>query len=153
VHFASFDLNAPVFDAFGFPLSVQVVTLSNVYGLDLAQTSARREDDAFVVRAAGLSFAGQQERAAGTVLLRAELEAPGCLRVQLRARAPEPIRCTKLLWRGAGDAARDRGGRAGARRERDGRDPRLPEPPAAPIARAAQRRRAARRPLRRPARA
>jgi hypothetical protein len=60
VHFASFDLNDPVFDAFGFPLSVQVVTLSNVYGIDLAQTSARREEDAFVVRAAGLSHAGQQ---------------------------------------------------------------------------------------------
>ena len=100
MHFASFDLDDPVFDAFGFPLSVQVVTLSNVYGLDLAQTSARLEDDAFVVRAAGLSFAGQQERAAGTVLLRAEREAPGRLRVRLRARAPEPIRCTKLLWRG-----------------------------------------------------
>jgi hypothetical protein len=34
------------------------------------------------------------------VALRAELEAPGRLRVWLRAKASEPIRCTKLLWRG-----------------------------------------------------
>jgi hypothetical protein len=100
VHSASFDLRAPVFEAFGTLFSVQVVTLENVYGIDLAQTSAREEESAFVVRAAGLAFAGQQRRAPGVVLLRVEREAGGGLRVRLRAKAPEAIRCTQLLLRG-----------------------------------------------------
>ena len=100
MHFASFDLCDPVFEAFGFAFSVQVVTLANVYGPDAAQTSARHEDEAFVVRAAGLACAGQQERAPGAVVLRVENEPGGCLRVWLKAKAPEPIRCTKLLLRG-----------------------------------------------------
>jgi hypothetical protein len=100
VHFASFDPCDPVFDAFGFRLSLQVVTLSNVYGVDPRLTSARSEGEAFVVRAAGLGWAGGQERAPGTAVLRAERETPGRLRVSLRAKAPEPIRCIKLLLRG-----------------------------------------------------
>ena len=100
MHFASFDLRDPVFEAFGFAFSVQVVTLENVYGIDPAQTSAREEEGAFVVRAAGLAFAGQQQRAPGAVLLRIEPEAGGGLRLRWRAKAPEPIRCSKLLLRG-----------------------------------------------------
>jgi hypothetical protein len=100
VHFASFDLRDPVFEAFGLSFSVQVVTLANVYGIDPARTSARQEDAAFVVRAAGLAFAGQQQRAPGAVVLRIEPGADGSLRVWLKAKAPEPIRCSKLLLRG-----------------------------------------------------
>ena len=82
-------------------LSLQIVTLENLYGLDPARTSARQEGDDFAVRAAGLACAGQQlKRATGkaTLHLRAE-PAPGRLRVTIRARAPEPIRCVKLLLR------------------------------------------------------
>ncbi len=102
VHFASFDLRDPVFEASGFAFSVQVVTLENVYGIDPGQTSAREEDGAFVVRAAGLTWAGGRERAPGAVLLRVRPEGPGRVRVRvtLRAKAPEPIRCTKLVLRG-----------------------------------------------------
>lgn len=100
MHFASLDLRDPVFEAFGLAFSVQVVTLANVYGVDLAQTSAREEEPDYVVRSAGLAFADQPERAPGAVVLRIEREAQGKLRVRLRAKAPEPIRCTRLLLRG-----------------------------------------------------
>jgi hypothetical protein len=90
----------PVFDAFGFALSARIVTLSGVYGADLAQTSAREEEDAFVVRAARLLFAAQQEPAPGALLLRAEREAHGRLRIRLRAKAREPVRAVALFWRG-----------------------------------------------------
>ena len=104
VHFASFDLRDPVFEAYGFAFSVQVVTLENVYGIDPSQTSAREENGAFAVHAAGLTWAGGSERASGAVVLRVRPEGPGRvrLRVTLRAKAPEPIRCTKLLLRGLG---------------------------------------------------
>ena len=97
---ASFDLSDPVFEAFGACFSVQVETLANVYGIDLAQTSAREEEPAFVVRAAALLRADGRSRAPGAVVLRIEPEAGGSLRVRLRTKAPEPIRSTTLLLRG-----------------------------------------------------
>ncbi|HME68971.1 MAG TPA: hypothetical protein VKM54_03785 [Myxococcota bacterium] len=89
-----------IFDAYGIALSVQVVTLKNIYGLDPAQTSARFEGQAFVVRSAGLTSTGKCENAPGAVLLRVRSERPGRIRVHLRAKAPEAIRCTKLLLHG-----------------------------------------------------
>jgi hypothetical protein len=97
---ASFDLSDPVFEAFGVCFSVQVETLANRYGIDLAQTSAREEEPAFVVRAAALLRADGRSRAPGAVVLRIEPEAGGSLSVRLRAKAPEPIRSTTLLLRG-----------------------------------------------------
>jgi hypothetical protein len=100
VHFPSFDLRDPVFEAFGFAFSVQVVTLANVYGIDPERTRAHGEGGGFVVRASGLASAGQQERQPGSCELRVEPAPDGTLRVHLRAEAPEPIRCTKLVLRG-----------------------------------------------------
>ena len=92
------ELGDPVFEAFGACFSVQVATLANVYAVDLAQTSAREETPAFVVRAAALRCAGS--RVPGAVVLRIEPDPAGGLSVRLRAKAPEPIRSTTLLLRG-----------------------------------------------------
>jgi hypothetical protein len=102
VQFASFDLRDPVFDAYGFPLSFQLVTLENVYGLDPALTSARREGRSFSVRAAGLTFAGGSQGAAGKLVARVRRDGEGGVRVTIKARAPAPLRCVKLLVRGLG---------------------------------------------------
>jgi hypothetical protein len=99
VHFASFDLADPVFEAFGLRWSVQVVTLENLYGLDPARCEVERGGDVAWLRAGGLAWAGQQQRAPGEVELRLEREAPGRIRAASRARAPECIRCVKLLLR------------------------------------------------------
>jgi hypothetical protein len=99
VHFASFDLNYPIFDAHDLRLSVQVVARDNVYGVDPAQTSGRLEGDTFVVRSAGLSWAGGTQRADGKVVLRVRLDAPGRVSLRVKARANEPIRCVKILLR------------------------------------------------------
>jgi hypothetical protein len=100
MHFASFDLEDPVFEAHGFSLSLQIVTLENVYGIDPSRTSARDEDGVFVVRAAGLRSAGGREPAAGAAILRVRPGKPGQVRVQMKAKGPEPVRCVKLLVRG-----------------------------------------------------
>ena len=99
VHFASFDLEDPLYGAYGLRVSLQIVTLENLYGLDPAKTSARQEVGDFAVRAAGLACAGQQVKAEGKATLHLREAGTGRLRVAIRARAPEPIRCVKLLIR------------------------------------------------------
>ncbi|GEM_PF-3536603 len=98
--FSSFDMHDPIFDAHGIALSVEVATTQEIYNLDPAQTSARSEGQAFVVRSAGLTCARQHENASGAVLLRVRPEGPGRIRVRLRAKAPDTIRWTKLSLRG-----------------------------------------------------
>jgi hypothetical protein len=99
VQFASFDLGDPVFDAFGLRLSAQIVTVENLYGVDPGSVSARRDDARLALRAGRLQWAGGQARAEGGLELEVERGAEGALRVRLRARAPAPIRCAKLLLR------------------------------------------------------
>jgi hypothetical protein len=102
MHFASFDPKDPVFEVDGLRLSVQVVTRENVYGLDPAHTSARREVEGFVVRAAALRAGGGEIAAPGAVILRARPAGAAGTRLELKARARdgEPVRCVKLLVRG-----------------------------------------------------
>jgi hypothetical protein len=100
MHFASFDLRDPVFDAGGFRFSLQIVTLENVLGLDPAETAARDEGGIYVVRSAGLTAAGGTQRVRGAAVVRLVPAGRGRLRVGIRARSEAPIRCVKLLLRG-----------------------------------------------------
>lgn len=99
MQFASFDLRDPVVSALGFKLSVQVVTLENLYGLAADQIEAREGANFFEMRAERLAWAGQQERAPGCVELRLDRTPSGSLCAVIRAEAPDPIRCVKLLVR------------------------------------------------------
>lgn len=100
MQFASFDLRDPIFDAFGLRLSLQVVTLENLYGVARDRLEIRREGDTAILRASELAWAGQQERAPGEVELRVTRQpTPLRIRVSARARAPEKIRCLKFLLR------------------------------------------------------
>jgi hypothetical protein len=99
MHFPSFDLRDPVYEAHGLCFSVQIVTVENVYGLDPERTSARLEGGDFAVRSAGLAWAGQQVRAEGKATLHLRADSPARIRVAVRARGPAPIRCVKLLLR------------------------------------------------------
>jgi hypothetical protein len=104
VQFASFDPGDPIFEAFGLRVSLQIVTLENVYGLDPARTSARLESttggEELAVRAAGLTCAGGQVPVeAGKATLHLRDAGSGSVRATVRARAPAPIRCLKLVLR------------------------------------------------------
>jgi hypothetical protein len=102
---ASFDLRDPVFEAFGLCFSVHLVTLENLYGLDPERTQVERSGDAVHLAAAGLCWAGQQQRSPGRVEVRLRSDADGRVRVELSASAPERIRCAKLLLRDLDDPA------------------------------------------------
>jgi hypothetical protein len=99
VQFASFDLDDPVFELLGLRLSVQVVALENLYGVDPARARIEPAGAGVALRADGLRFAGGQVRAAGAVELEAVAKEGGGLRLRARARAPAPIRSVKLLLR------------------------------------------------------
>jgi hypothetical protein len=99
VQFASFDLGDPVFELCGLRVSVQLVTLENLYGV--APDGARAEATAGGARlvARGLRWAGGAEPADGGVVLDAERAPGGAVRLRVRARAPAPIRSVKLVLR------------------------------------------------------
>jgi hypothetical protein len=95
----SFDLKDPLFDCFGLAVSVQVVTLENLYGLEPSRVRIRRGDDRLDVHCNQLTWAGQQEEASGQVDLLALRIPDGSLRLRLRAHTGSPIRCLKVLLR------------------------------------------------------
>ena len=99
MQFASFDLGDPLFECFGRTLSVQIVTLENLHGLDPVRTEVVRSGEAIRIRASGLASAGQQERAAGEAEIEVVREGAERLRVRIRAGAAAKIRCAKLLVR------------------------------------------------------
>lgn len=90
VQFASFDLEDPVFPVLGLQLSVQVVTLENLYGLAADHVEVREGAGSFELTAEHLAWAGQQERAHGYVELRVDRAPTGSLRAVVRAGAPNP---------------------------------------------------------------
>jgi hypothetical protein len=99
MHFASFDLGDPVFDACGLRLSAQVTTLENLYGVDPERVRVETGAGRARIVATGLRSAGGQLRHPGTLELVVEETAPGVVRTRMSAQAPEPIRCVKLLLR------------------------------------------------------
>ena len=95
----SFDLKDPVFDCLGLAVSVQIVTLENLYGLLESRVRVQSQDDRVDVRCNRLAWAGQQEEASGNLDLRAQRNPDGSLRLRVRARTGSPIRCLKILVR------------------------------------------------------
>ena len=98
MQFYSFDLNDPIFELSGWNLSFQIITLENIYGLDPAQTTLSATADGWRLDCTRLSWAGQQQHAAGSFT--ADIQREGQrLRLTLAASAPHPIRAIKLLLR------------------------------------------------------
>jgi hypothetical protein len=100
VQFASFDLGDPVFELCGLRVSVQLVTLENLYGVDPEVARVEATASGAIVRAGGLRWAGGTEPAAGELTLAGEREPGGAVRLRVAvARAPAPVRSVKLLLR------------------------------------------------------
>lgn len=99
MQFYSFDLRDPIINIEGWHLSLQIVTLENIYGLDPEQTKIEKNDDCWHVTCTHLSWAGQQQRAKGVVRIQIKAENDRQLRLQIYAEAPHRIRAVKLLLR------------------------------------------------------
>ncbi|WP_119070208.1 hypothetical protein [Aggregatilinea lenta] len=99
MHFYSFDMKDPVFDLGMAHLSVQVITLENIYGLDPSRCQVTDEGGVWRVRCDQLRWAGGQHTAPGEVELVVQRESPDRLRVSVHASAPHKIRAVKVLLR------------------------------------------------------
>ena len=96
----SFDFRDPVFTLAQWQISLQVITLENVYGLDPDRAILQEDGDTWSLACTGLRWAGQQEPAPGQVTLRARRGPGERLRVAIQAAVPHRIRAVKLMLRG-----------------------------------------------------
>ncbi len=99
MHLYSFDFCDPIFELGRWKFSFQLITLENVYGLDSAHTTVQAEGGSWQLRCTGLSWAGQQQQASGSVVVDTHSEIDGCLRLSIKATAPHKIRAVKILIR------------------------------------------------------
>lgn len=98
MQFLSFDANDPRFQVGAWSISLQVITLENVYGLDPNATVIEAHKSGLRLMCSGLRWAGGQAAAAGGLRLDARFEGDA-LRLSLSADAPTPIRAVKLIVR------------------------------------------------------
>lgn len=103
-HF-SFDFRDPVFALGEWQVSVQVITFENTYGVDGDRCERTETDDGWSVRADGLTWAGGQEHASGSVGLDAVRLSDGeGIEIATRATHGETIRCVKIILSGLPEA-------------------------------------------------
>ena len=67
MHFYSFEQADPVFAVEQWKLSFQIITLENIYGLSPEHTAVSDDGDSVRLTCSMLSWAGQQQRAPGSV--------------------------------------------------------------------------------------
>jgi hypothetical protein len=99
MQFYSFDLNDPLIELDGWTLSFQVITLENIYGLPAERLRLTPTSDGLTVACDALSWAGQQQQAAGFFRAQLQREAGGRLRISVEAGATVAVRAVKLLIR------------------------------------------------------
>ena len=101
MNFYSYDMNDPVFSLYSYKISIQIFTLENIYGLDPDSCTVFQTEERWTLHCDGLTWAGQQERSHGELILDAEKIGDGDreLKVIISAKAPSKIRCIKLLVR------------------------------------------------------
>ena len=103
----SFDPHDPQFAAPGLPgvrFSVQIFTTHNLYGLNPDQTSVENTSDGIELNCTELSWAAQQQRAAGTASARVGWR-DNVLSWHIHVTHTEPIKGVKLLLWGLPEEA------------------------------------------------
>lgn len=100
MHNLSYDSKNPVFCFNGFYFSIQVFTHENCYEIDKGAVSTDGTNENFHLECAGLTWAGGQEKAAGSVKLNAEKTSKGAIFHLQAEHGTENIRCVKLAFKG-----------------------------------------------------
>lgn len=100
MHFYSFEQGDPVYVVARWKLSFQIITLENVYGLSPEYTTIADDGQGnWRLTCSALSWAGQQQRAPGTVSIRIGQECENRLRIDVVAEAQQRITAVKILVR------------------------------------------------------
>lgn len=108
----SFDPRDPLYDIPGLPgarWGIQIFTVNNLYGLDPEKVTITAEGDGLRLVCEGLSWAGQQQRAAGRVEAQLTRAADGAWTWQIQAQHAEPLKVVKLMLWGLPDTALSQG--------------------------------------------
>jgi hypothetical protein len=105
MHLFSFDFRDPVLSVGAWKLSVQAITLENVYGLDPDTLERHVHDASETWHAARLRFAGQQQITPGSVRVDITHGHGDRLRLRIDAEAQHPVRAVKILVRGLSPVA------------------------------------------------
>ncbi len=96
----SFDFPEPSVVVGPYTVSVLVFTYENTYAMDAAKiTVARQSDGSTRISCGGLTWAGGQEHAVGSVALDVRTSG-GATTLHARASAPQPIRAVAVVVRG-----------------------------------------------------
>jgi hypothetical protein len=101
MQFFSFDPNNPVFRIQDWALSLQIITLENVYGLDPDGIHRTEHEDSASLSCIGLRWGGGQQPAPGSLHLTARIEPEG-LRVQIKAAQIRAVKILIGIWRQSG---------------------------------------------------
>lgn len=104
MHNLSFDPRDPDFSFGPYKFSLQISTFENIYGIDPQTHSVTITEGQFELVAAGLTWAGGQEKASGHLQLHA-LQDPMRTTFTIRASADRHIRCVKLIIKNVPDGA------------------------------------------------
>jgi hypothetical protein len=96
LQFWGFDNRDPVLDVGGYRMSFQIFTTDNTYGLAAGKIEQSQEGNRLLIHAGELAWAGQQERAPGTVDVIVE-SGGNTLTVSVRGTAKSPIRGSKII--------------------------------------------------------
>jgi hypothetical protein len=94
----SYNLNEPIFDFNGLRFGVQVFSFENVYSLDAQKCTISQYNGTYSIVCNGLTWAGGQETAEGSVVLTAT-KGDDCTRFEIEANLERTIRCVKLYFK------------------------------------------------------
>jgi hypothetical protein len=98
----SFDFGDPEINAHGWRLSYQVITFENTYGMDPQQVTIAHSGKDHEMRSTRLMWAGNQEKAQGSAMLRASETEDG-LEIVTSAVHTKTIRTSKITIHGLPD--------------------------------------------------
>lgn len=107
----SFDPRDPLYDAPGLPdirWGIQIFTTHNLYALNPARGTITTTAAGLCLVCAGLSWAGQQQQAAGRVEAQVSVQ-DGAVQWQIQAWHTEPIKAIKLVLWGLPEEAQTQG--------------------------------------------
>lgn len=99
MQFYSFDLHDPIFEIDNWSLSFQIITLENIYGLDVDHTTLTGDEKGWHLSCTRLQWAGGQQYAPGNLTAIITRQDDDTLRIAITAQAPHKIRAIKLLLR------------------------------------------------------
>lgn len=96
----SFPWPEPAAPFAGLHFAFEIITFENAYAVDPATVTLDRTANGLTFSAAGFTWAGGQEKQAGSLVAHLEKRADGAIRWHVETDFPEPVKAVKTIVRG-----------------------------------------------------